>query len=82
LGTIAITGTGNVYLYNPQEWWNPTPVTVGYANATLGGTNSPLPPGFDPFDVASLIISDSNGNLIAEGDLATNPDLTYTAIHP
>ena len=50
--------------------------------AYFGGTGSPFPSGFTPFDVASVFVSDSNGNVVSTGTLSPAPDGYYTAISP
>jgi fibronectin-binding autotransporter adhesin len=55
-------------------------VTSGLAH--FGGRPSPFPSGFSPFDVASVFVSDSNGNVVSTGTLSPVPDGYYTAISP
>ena len=51
----------------------------GSVKFTTGGTN-PLPAGFDGFDVATISVSDSKGNVVLGGDLTTSID-RVTRVH-
>ena len=50
----------------------------GSIEFSTGGKN-PLPAGFDGFDVASLSVSDSKGNVVLGGDLTTTTSLVTRA---
>jgi len=54
--------------------------TTGYAH--FGGKHHPFPGGFSPFDVDTLSLSDSNGNVVSTATLTPVPDGYYHAISP
>jgi hypothetical protein len=59
------------------------PPPHGRTNTQFGGPRGiAFPDGVDPFDIASLAISDSNANLLFTADLTTVADGAFDAITP
>jgi len=54
----------------------------GSGSAEFGGGNAPFPKGFSPFDVASVSVSDSNGDLVSTAALTPVTNGYYTAESP
>jgi hypothetical protein len=50
--------------------------------ASFGFRHKAFPPGFDPFDVATISVSDSNGNVVSSATLTPVPDGSYNALSP
>jgi len=74
--TVVVTGSdGPATTYIPLPW-----LSSGSAKFGRGGT--PFPAGFNPFDVASLAISDSNSNVVATATLTPVPSGYLTELSP
>jgi hypothetical protein len=76
LGTVTVASMTPTITNNGGETME-TPGGIG--NATFGGTGSRLPTGLNPFDIASVSISDSNGKIITTGILTPVQVGTYNA---
>lgn len=50
--------------------------------ASFGFRHKAFPPGFDPFDVATISVSDSNGSVVSSATLTPVPDGSYNALSP
>jgi hypothetical protein len=51
-------------------------------NAAFGNARSPFPAGLSPFDIATISVSDSNGNVVSTGTLSPVPGGYYNALSP
>jgi hypothetical protein len=69
----AITDPSSVF------YW---PWGFSHGFAEFGGVKHPFPDGFSPFDVATVSLSDSNGNVVTTGTLTPVPDGYYHAVSP
>ncbi len=58
------------------------PLWGGHGKARFGGNAFPFPAGFSPFDVQSVSISDSNGNIVSTATLTPVPSGYLTALTP
>ncbi len=96
LGTLAVTGsptvTGTLYVPDPQPPMIAPDTIVSLpiiivsggpsGHAKFGGKKAPFPDGFNPFDVAMLIVTNSNGGTASETTLTPVQDGYYTALSP
>jgi len=78
LGTFDVRAPGGAGTPNPAA-----PPRGGRSNTRFGGPRGiPFPDGFDPFDISSLAISDSNANVLFTADLTTVTDGVFDARAP
>ncbi len=54
----------------------------GFGSAEFGGKDSPFPHGFNPFDIQSISLSDSNGDLVSTATLTPVSNGYYSALSP
>jgi hypothetical protein len=85
-GRNVVLGTLTVATMQPTYYTDPLRGTVeipgGLGTADFGGKGTPLPVGFNLFDIASISLSDSNGNIVKTGILTPVQVASYTAISP
>jgi len=74
---LSLTGTGDGGL--PIVFGTSA---FGSGSAHFGGKKSPLPDGLSPFDIESVSVSDSNGNLISTATLTPVSQGSYEAESP
>ncbi len=90
---VTGTGTGSVTLgtfivgapgaSGTTSWDHPHDWSHDRSDARFGGPRGiPFPDGLDPFDLASLAISDSNSNVLFTADLTTISNGAYDARTP
>jgi len=93
LGTLTVTtGTFPIWSGTSPIFYNTaaaTPAIIAFppwgvssGSAVFGGKAAPFPGGFSPFDVATLSLSDSNGNVVTTAVLTPVPSGYYTALSP
>jgi hypothetical protein len=58
------------------------PFGLSDGHAKFGGKRAPFPAGFNPFDIATLSLSDSNGNVVSTTTLTPVPSGYYSALSP
>jgi len=58
------------------------PWGLSSGHAYFGGRRNPFPDGFNPFDVATVSVSDSNGDVISTATLTPVPNGFYNAVSP
>ena len=95
LGTLTVT-SGSFPIWSgsaPILYANVKPVVadsmiafpiweLSTGNAEFGGAAAPFPAGFSPFDVATLSLSDSNGNVVSTAALTPVQNGFLTALSP
>jgi hypothetical protein len=76
LGTFAVKGP-------TVSGSDVTPISHARSNTCFGGRRGiAFPDGFDPFDITSLAISDSNSNILFSADLTVITDASFDARTP
>jgi hypothetical protein len=81
--TPVTLGTFDVKYPRTSGTLPPPPNPHMQSNTQFGGPRGiPFPDGFDPFDIASLAISDSNANVLFTADLTTISNAAYYARIP
>jgi hypothetical protein len=77
LGTVDVPTMKNTYILQEPGYTEEIP--GGEGNADFRGAGSRLPGRLNPFDIAAISISDSNGNIITTTHISPVQIATYTA---